>query len=185
MGFSRNKSPVVQSDTQRQIQAEIHARAAVKSGNVDPSALAAINTEDFSFAGKSNIPNEAVIAAAQNANGAAPISGIALNPEIEAIVAKAKNKIATVSSPFKYDPNRGMISSEVFTTTPQEPVHTPIAMNKTAMKDELEKRKANMILKRNSKMKQIEWSKEGNLKVEIADINREIKKLDNQIQGLK
>jgi len=180
MGFSRNKMSIGMSERQRAIQADLNARSQQKGGNVNPEVLGAINTEEFSFAGSLGIPNEAVITAATKAGGnSVPGMGMKLNPEIEAIVAKAKNRLTSVA---------GMVpqqtTSDVFVTDPSQSAVPRIAMNKQAAKDELSTRKANLILKRNAKMKQMEWSQDKNLKVEVADMNREIKKIDSQLQGL-
>jgi hypothetical protein len=180
MGFSRNRMPVGMDERQRAVQEDIARMASIKKGSVDEGTLRTINSEEFSFARKSDIPNEAVIAAAQKAANISPIasSGMTLNPEIEAIVNRAKGRLSAIPT------IANKVTSDVFTTSLSEPTSPRIALDKTSMKDDLEKRKANLVLKRNAKMKQMEWSKEGNLKVEVADINREIKKLDSQIQGI-
>lgn len=188
MGFSRNKAPITMGERQRAIQADLTQRSYAKGGEVNEGMLGAINMEEFSFTNKSDIPNEAVIASAQRASGSGGIliptasSGTTGDPEIDAIVNKAKQRLSTVASSYSDKlVERGAVKSEIFAGKQDEPT---IAMNKTAMKDNLEKTKANLILRRNAKLKEMEWSQNKLIKVEVADMNREIKKIDSQLQGL-
>jgi hypothetical protein len=189
MGFSRvlnggGKTSVSMGDRQRAVLDDISARAAIKAKTVDAGALSAINSEEFSFAPKNEVSNETILKVAGKYTGGG--LGMQLDPEVESIVNKAKQRVAAVSTGSFSDHAVAKVTSDVFTADNSEKMAKPgnIIMNKESSKNDLEKQKANLILKRNAKMKKMEWTQDKNLKVEVADMNREIKKIDSRIQGL-